>query len=119
VLVDGFSPSDAQRECIELVEDVLGRGRELRFKPAGRGVTVSVLGGLLATFDHNRLTFLVILAHDRCIRLEIVASGPCRVGLMLHKRPTRNGLAHERHPTLEQAIGDVRAAYPQPVSETA
>lgn len=60
-------------------------------------------GGDLSTFDGDRLTRLVFLAHDHCIRVEIGCSGPHRVKIILSDRQ-REGRMHQRHPTLEQAL---------------
>jgi hypothetical protein len=56
----------------------------------------------LATFDFNHLTALVVLAHQRCIRVSV-----CVAGMKLQARAyprTRTGNMTQRHPTMEQAI---------------
>lgn len=60
--------------------------------------------GTLSTFDFDALTRLVFMAHDKCIRVEVGASGPRRVKIMIHKR-RREGDMMERHPTIETALG--------------
>jgi hypothetical protein len=81
----------------------------------GRGIKVSVYANKLATFDFNDLTRLVFLAHDRCIRVELMSSSPGRIGLALHKRHCRDGSTYDRHPTLAQAVGDFRRANLEPM----
>lgn len=75
----------------------------------GRGIKVSTYSGQLSTFDFDYLTRLVVLAHDRCVRVEIGSSGPGRIALILHKRKGRGGDVYSRHPTIEQAIERVRS----------
>jgi hypothetical protein len=62
----------------------------------------------LATFDYATLTRLVILAHDKCLRMSITQAGPRRFKLMFHDRQ-REGSKAQRHPTIEQAIEEVRS----------
>lgn len=66
----------------------------------------SVYGGL-STCDLDDMTRLVIAAHDNCVRVEVTSSGPRMVKLLLHNRK-RDGTISERHPTIEEAIKDVR-----------
>ena len=75
-----------------------GRG----IKEYGPGWCVNHYGDL-STFDFDKLTRLVFLAHDRCMRVEIGSSGPNMVKIIIHKR-TREGSMSQRHPTLEQAF---------------
>jgi len=74
----------------------------------GNGIRCSTWTSL-STFDFDYLTRLVVLAHDRCIRVELVQSGPRRIGIVLHKREGRDGQVRARHPTIEDAIAKVRA----------
>lgn len=61
----------------------------------------------LATFDRGFLTELVVLCHDRCIRLSIEARARRYLTLQFHKRRRTGGLG-ERHPTIEQAVASIR-----------
>lgn len=109
-LLDERNMTDAQRECVGLLCRVF-RGRHhvpARIYTCGRGIKCNVRAGL-STVDFDYLTRLVVLAHDMCIRVEIVSSGPGRVGVVLHKRQ-RYGDIYERHPTIEDAIEKVREA---------
>ncbi len=66
------------------------------------------ISGQLATYDAHALTDLVILCHDRRIRLEI---NPNMRTLLLrfHQRRSRSGgSVWERHPTIEAAIESTR-----------
>jgi len=98
--------TDDQFECYMLLCGVFRGSHHLdgKVKEFGRGISMTVCGGKLATFDFDYLTRLVIRAHDKMIRVEIDAGGPRRVKVILHKRHTRDGRIIERHPTIEQAI---------------
>lgn len=62
----------------------------------------------LATFDTCRLTFLVVLAHDECVRVSITAHHRNILLLRFHPRKGREGWMFERHATMEEAIELVR-----------
>lgn len=65
-----------------------------------------VMSGL-STWDAMELTRLVWAAHEYAIRVEVGNGGPCRLKILLHPR-TRDGLWHERHPTLDDAVERIR-----------
>jgi len=67
----------------------------------------------LSTFDGQKLTWLVVLAHDRKLRMDI---GGMRRGLtlMFHQRQSRQGSVGERMPTMEQHLADIRRYHPAP-----
>jgi hypothetical protein len=67
-----------------------------------------VLGNYLATWDSNELTLLVVLSHDRMIRIELRGVGPGYTEITFHKRKTREGLLMERLPTMERHIKLIR-----------
>ena len=81
-------------------------------KPWGYGWIISV-SGRMATFDFNDLTRLIFLAHDRCIRAEVIHGGPRRVRIAIWKRYKRDGSMMERHPTIEQALSLWREKHPE------
>lgn len=81
-------------------------------RPFGRGWKVNCYSGRLSTFDFNDLTRLVLLAHDRCVRVEIVQGGPGRIGVAIWQRHSRVGDFASRHPTIEQALADWRQQFP-------
>ena len=99
-----------QAECYRLLCDLVGGDHHLCgiVRGCGRGISINLQHRTLATFDFNHLTCLVVMAHDRCIRAEIVPSGPRMVGLMLHRRHKRDGSMFERHPTIEEHIEKIR-----------
>lgn len=95
-----FTPD--QRECYAMLRDTLGEDARHVTPDGGAGIRTHVVAGL-ATWDNDRLTRLVLLAHARCIRVAIHPSSPRQLTLLLHKRKPE-GLDHERHPSLDQAI---------------
>ena len=101
--------SDDQYICYEmLAEACLGFHHIYnKVKPWGSGIETSIYGSW-ATFDFGELTRLVVLAHDRMIRVEIGSSGPGMFRVILHKRHSRDGSMSQRHPTIEDAIKGVR-----------
>jgi hypothetical protein len=62
----------------------------------------------LSTWDFNRLTVLVVLCHDRMVRLDIDGTGPGYTRFTFHQRACREGGISERHPTMERAIEMIR-----------
>lgn len=57
----------------------------------------------LATFDTDGLTHLVLLAHEKAVRVGIEACNPRYMKISIHQRK-RGGRMFERHPTLEEII---------------
>ena len=59
----------------------------------------------LSTYDFDRLTYLVILAHRDAIRIDIASSGPRMVKIIAHKRRHKEDASErpriwEWHPSL-------------------
>lgn len=85
-------------------------------KEYGQGWCVNDTGKL-ATYDFDFLTRLVFLAHDKCVRAEVLPSGPGRVKIAIWKRHKREGSISERHPTIENALADWRKRHPEHVAQ--
>lgn len=66
----------------------------------------------LSTFDGDALTALVVLAHDRMLRMEITASTHDYLCLMFHQRHDRSGKMGYRCPTMEDHVAEIRGRYP-------
>lgn len=101
----------AQRVCFEVLRTAFhgdGAWADRVYAAGDDGIKCTAGHHRLSTFDFDYLTRLVVLAHDACVRLEIVSSRPGTVGLMLHKRSCRSGNMFDRHPTIEEAIGSMR-----------
>lgn len=62
----------------------------------------------LSTFDGSDLSIMVILCHDRLLRLDISARAHEYLGLMFHQRRLREGSGYWNHPTIETTIEHVR-----------
>lgn len=75
-------------------------------KPFGLGWSVNHIGDL-STFDADKLTRLVFLAHDQCVRVEVQQGGPRAVKICIWKR-SREGSISTRHPRLEDAVAKWR-----------
>lgn len=71
-------------------------------------VVVVVIGSDLSTFDFDRLTKLVILCHDRAIRLCISGKANGYLELMFHQRERQPDDRSIHHPTIEDAVDAVR-----------
>ena len=101
--------TDDQYECACLFADVVGGFHHIfgKLKAWGDGIQSNVLGSW-ASFDFDQLTRILVLGHDRMIRVEIGSSGPGMFRVVLHKRHTREGSTSKRHPTIETAIIRIR-----------
>lgn len=65
----------------------------------------------LANFDPDGLTRLVVLSHDRLLRVQVKGKAPSIVELMFHQRDVREGPMSHRLPTIETAVARIRADY--------
>lgn len=61
-------------------------------------------GGLISTFDDDKLTRLVLAAHENAVRVEIAPHGPTSFQIALSPRE-RKGSMFERHPSIEDVLG--------------
>lgn len=113
--------TDDQWECARLIGDAMSGFHNVigQFKASGHGIQILVPTHRMATFDFNDLTTLVLLAHDRCIRVEIQACSPHRVRLRLHRRDRRSGPNYSRHPTIEEAVQKHRQIWGMPETQHA
>lgn len=95
--------TEDQEYCKEMLADwVLGNHHLPKVHEFGTGVCVNYRGDL-STYDWDRLTRLVLLAHSYSVRIEIAASGPGMVKVIAHRRvPKAEGQKMwQGHPTLE------------------
>lgn len=63
----------------------------------------------LSTVDSNELTKLVVLCHDRALRMDIKSVAPKRLELTFHQR-VRDGDFYHTCPTIEEHINKIRAS---------
>jgi hypothetical protein len=76
----------------------------------GRGVSL-IWKSSMATFDFPQLTWLVLLCHDARIRVEISSAAPRMLRLSFWQRAD-TGSVSQRHPSIEDALADVRELIP-------
>ncbi len=69
----------------------------------------------LATFDGDKLTRLVVLSHDRMIRVSIHPRAFHYLELGFHKRRSRTGDMYQRMPTMEDHTEIIRNDYADPI----
>lgn len=103
--------TDDQWICYELLGDVHGGLNHLFGKchSSNKGIRFnSTNSNCLSTFDYSGLTRLVVWAHDRMIRVQILPSGPAMICFVMHRRHSRDGDVSLRHPTIEDAIKSIR-----------
>lgn len=109
--------NEDQLDCLVMHSDIMGGFHHScgEIRPCGdSGIVINEQWApYFATFDYNSLTKAVVLAHDRMIRFQISPSGPRMLKFTYHKRNTREGDIAKRHPTIEDAIIDVRKYFPE------
>lgn len=65
----------------------------------------------LCTWDDNKLMWLVVVAHDMMVRVEIDGVNQRYLKLGFSQRKTRTGGIMDRMPTIEQQIEGIRKGY--------
>ena len=105
--------SDDQWQCAKMFADVCRGFHHVNgtFKEFGSGVAIHTSLSGWATWDYDNLTRLVVMAHDRMIRVDLLHSGSRMYGFALWKRHTRDGDMSKRHPTIEDAVSMCRQGY--------
>lgn len=75
-----------QHHCIDMLAEFAGGKHHLpKVYEWGDGVCIN-WGQGLSTYDFDRLTRLVLLAHRYAIRVDIGSSGPGMVRIICHRR---------------------------------
>lgn len=79
-------------------------------KPYGLGWrTVHHIGvDGLSTFDYDMLTRLVLLAHDRCVRVSLYPRDRQNVYIVIVGKVRGSGTLVTDHPTIEEAVAKFR-----------
>jgi acyl-CoA-binding protein len=72
-------------------------------KDFGYGWVIKHDRGDLATYDYDQLTRLVLMAHDKCIRVSIMPYNFNSVKIAIWKRKREGGMS-ERHPAIEHVL---------------
>lgn len=65
----------------------------------------------LATFDFNQLTRLVLLSHDKMVRVEINPQSSGMFCFLFHGRHSRTGGMCERFPSIETVLAQWRESH--------
>lgn len=65
----------------------------------------------LNTYDDDKLTALVVLTHDRMLRMSVEARAYRYLALVFHQRHQRSGSLFYRLPTMEDHMALIRRAY--------
>ena len=71
---------------------------------------------IMATVDGDELTRLVVLSHDRLLRVEMRGIGPGYIRLSFNQRDTRKGTLMERVPMLEDHVKKLREHFGDPIA---
>jgi len=101
-----------QLACYELLCELFGGAHHVpKVQEWGDGIAVSTFQPF-ATFDSDRLTHLVFLAHERCVRAQIESCSPRHVRIALWKRHGREGRYFERHPSIDEVFACWRIRHP-------
>ena len=104
--------NEDQAECYFMLCDLYGGDHHVygKVKDGGvGGITVCTGNGRFSTFDFDLLTKAVLMAHNRMIRFEICPANGTLLRLHFSKRHVREGRMHKRHPTIQEAIQNIRA----------
>ena len=95
--------------CVNLLSEWAHGDHHLpnKIHTCGQGVSINHYGDL-STWDFDRLTALVVLAHKYAVRIEIGSSGPNMVRIKAHRRTHYDGVGEKcickHHPTLDDLI---------------
>lgn len=103
--------NEDQWECHLMLADLMNGFNHTfgTIKPSSDdGISIAIRYEDWSTFDFDRLTRAVFMAHDRCIRFEISHSSSGYLRLSFHKRKREADDICRTHPTLEQALEKFR-----------
>lgn len=97
------NPTEDQEYCRKALSRWVGGDHHLpNVYEWGMGICISVHGDI-STFDWDRLTYLLLIAHRYRIRIEISSSGPRAVRVIAHRRKAE-GTQSVRHPELTDLV---------------
>lgn len=101
-----FTPD--QKRCLDFLSEWLGGEHHLPpVHEWGRGLCINIPGCKLSTYDFDRLTVLILLAHKRSIRVELGHSGPGLIRVICHARSPGTRPIMDVHPTLDDLISRI------------
>jgi len=93
------NPTEDQEYCRRALSRWVGGDHHLsKVYEFGEGICINTMQDL-STFDFDKLTQLVLIAHRYRIRIEIGSSGPRAVRIIAHRRKAEGTLS-VKHPGL-------------------
>lgn len=112
-----IEPSEIGAKAADLLGDVFLGLYHLNQTSLKKGIwtnphyaQVTYYGGL-ATVDFNELTRLVVLAHNRMLRVELEGLAPNYIRIRVHARASRTGGIASRCPTMEEHMRIINNHY--------
>lgn len=98
-----------KEEAIQFFSELYGGEHKLpnEVEPCGLGWQIKDHRSSFSTFDGNKLTRLVLMAHEKCIRVDIQPDNNGIMEIAIWKRK-KDGAIDQRHPTIEEAIKSFR-----------
>lgn len=103
--------TEDQKYCVAMLAEWAGGTHHLpKVHSFGDGVCINFLNDL-STYDFDRLTRLVLLAHRDAVRVEIAGSGPRMVRIIAHRRKhgdRKSMRQYDWHPSLDDLVETIK-----------
>ena len=98
--------TEAQKYCWDLIDAWTGTHNVKKIVECGRGLEFCLRADI-STHDWNRMTSLVLLAHQYRVRVEVSGAAPNYLRIRLHARDPNKRTTTEGHPGLGDLAGRV------------
>lgn len=95
-----------QKHCWDLIDAWIGTHNVKKIFECGKGLEFCLRGDI-STHDWNRMTLLVLLAHQYRVRVEVSGAAPNYLRIRLHARDPNKRTTIEGHPGLGDLAGRV------------
>ena len=89
--------TEDQKHCWDLIDAWTGTHNVNKIVECGRGLEFCMRGDI-STHDWNRMTTLVLLAHQYRVRVEVSGAAPNYLRIRLHARDPKATSITEGHP---------------------
>jgi len=89
--------TEDQKHCWDLIEAWIGSHNIKKIFECGRGLEFCTFHEI-STHDTNRMTTLVLLAHQYRVRVEVTGAAPNYLRIRLHARDPKATSITEGHP---------------------